>query len=248
MKLKFSGNRALITGGSSDIAIALAELMIDEGLHPLLTYRSDRGHEYIREGLENYSGHYGALYLNFGERESLGNMFLELDGGLDFMVDLAQGDLESLVASSSIEDVSHYFEENISFRSELLKRASRLMLKQRRGRLIFVSSTAAGKPNPGQGFYAASKLASEALYKNTGLELGSRGITAISLRPGYINSGRGKKYIDEHSDEISRLVPIQRALEAREVAEAILFFLSDSALGFNATEIVMDGGMSSGKI
>jgi 3-oxoacyl-[acyl-carrier protein] reductase len=110
-----------------------------------------------------------------------------------------------------------------------------------------VSSSAAYRPNPGQGFYAASKLASEALYRNLGLELGEHGVTAVILRPGYIDAGRGKKYMQGKGGDILRMVPIKRVLNTAEVAETILFLLSDSAAGFNATEISLDGGLTAGK-
>ena len=121
------------------------------------------------------------------------------------------------------------------------------MLKKKRGRLVFISSSAAMRPNPGQGFYSAAKLASEALYKNLGLELGRRGITTVTLRPGYIDAGRGRHYLQAHEKEVLKMVPINRAISEREVAETILFLLSDSARGFNATEITMDGGLAAGK-
>jgi len=67
------------------------------------------------------------------------------------------------------------------------------------------------------------------------------------LRFGYIDSGRGRKFIQTHSKEVIDKVPIKRALTKKEVTEAILFYLSDSAAGFNATEISMDGGLTAGK-
>ena len=121
------------------------------------------------------------------------------------------------------------------------------MLVQKSGRLIYMSSTAAGMPNKGQGFYAAVKLAGEALYKNIGIELAAKGITSISLRPGYVNAGRGEKYISKSKNEILKKIPAGKALVSSEIAETIMFFLSDSARGFNATEIVMDGGLTAGK-
>jgi len=127
-----------------------------------------------------------------------------------------------------------------------LKRVGRTMLKQRRGRLVFVSSSAAFRPNPGQGFYAAAKQASEALYRSMGLEMGKRGITTVTLRPGYINSGRGRRYLAQKEDILSH-IPTGKPLSPEHVAETIMFLLSDSAAGFNATEIIMDGGLTAGK-
>ena len=121
------------------------------------------------------------------------------------------------------------------------------MLKKRKGRLVFISSAAAARPNPGQGFYAAPKLASEALYRNMGLELGERGVTTVILRPGYIDAGRGRIYLQKQDRKILEMTPIKRAITGEEIAQTILFLLSDSAAGINATEISMDGGLTSGK-
>lgn len=247
MKLRFSGYRALILGGSCDLAICLAESMIETGLFPILTYRNEKGCRHISQKLELLAGKYETRYLDFANDASFEALFCGISDDLDFMVDFAQDDMEGFIASVSSDDICRYFAENVSFRAEILKRAGRAMLKKRKGRLVFVSSAAADRPNPGQGFYAAAKLASEALYKNMGLELGSRGITTVTLRPGYIDAGRGKEYIKAHEKEVFSRVPIKRALTAKEVAETILFFLSESAAGFNATQITMDGGLTSGK-
>jgi 3-oxoacyl-[acyl-carrier protein] reductase len=118
------------------------------------------------------------------------------------------------------------------------------MVKKRKGRLIFISSTAALRPKPGQGFYAAAKLASEALYRNMGLELGERGVTAVILRPGYIDAGRGKVYLQEQDKKVLATVPIKRAITKKEIAETIIFLLSESAAGINAADIIIDGGLT----
>jgi 3-oxoacyl-[acyl-carrier protein] reductase len=209
MNITFSGSRALIVGGTCELAHTLAASMIESSLFPILTYRSDEGLSALRKALSRYEGNYAVEYLKFGE------------------------------------EVYGYFAENISFRAEVLKTAGRIMLKKRKGRLVFISSTAAARPNPGQGFYAAAKLASEALYRNMGLELGGRGITTIILRPGYVNAGRGRAYIEEKN--VLEAVPIKRAVTKEEIAETVLFLLSESAAGMNATVITMDGGLTVGK-
>lgn len=247
MKLRFSGHRALILGGSCDLAIALAQTMVAAGLFPILTYRSENGHRNISKEMASLAGGYEAFYLSLGERTSLDALFGRLNDDLDFLVDFAQGEVEDLIASANQDDVGRYFAANVSTRAEVLKRTARIMLRKRRGRLVFISSTAAAKPNPGQGFYAASKLASEALYRNLGLELGSRGITTVTLRPGYIDAGRGARYLQRREKAVRQHVPIKRPLTATEIAETILFLLSDSAGGFNATEITLDGGLTAGK-
>jgi 3-oxoacyl-[acyl-carrier protein] reductase len=245
MNIKFSGSRALILGGTCELAHTLAASMIASSLLPILTYRSDAGLNAIRKALPHYEGKYATEYLKFGDRHSLNTLFARIGDDLDFMVDCVQGNYESLIAQADEEEVYGYFTENISFRAEVLKTAGRIMLKKRKGRLVFISSTAAARPNPGQGFYAAAKLASEALYRNMGLELGGRGITTIILRPGYVDAGRGRAYLEEKN--VLEAVPIKRAVTKEEIAETVLFLLSESAAGMNATVITMDGGFTVGK-
>ncbi|MDL1968153.1 MAG: SDR family oxidoreductase [Deltaproteobacteria bacterium] len=245
--MKFSGNRALIVGGSCDLAITLAQCMIKAGLFPILTYRSEKGLKYILKSLKTSKREYNALSLEFGNRDSMNSLFRQTDDNIDYMIDFVHGNFESLIASADVDRIYSYFAENVSFRAELVKKVARIMMKNKRGRLIYISSSAAARSNHGQGFYAAAKLASEAIYKNLGLELGGHGITTITLRPGYIDSGRGRRFIGTHTHEVLNKVPMKRALTKKEVAETILFYLSDSAAGFNATEISMDGGLTAGK-
>lgn len=229
------------------MALCLAELMIRAGIFPVLTFRSKKGQARISDVLKDFAGRYGACFLDFSDRASLVQIFKEDAPCPDFMVDFVQGDLECLIASVEPDDIYWYFAQNISFRAEVLRRVARMMLVQKRGRLVYISSSAAVRPNPGQGFYSAAKLASEALYKNLGLELAGRGITTVTLRPGYIDEGRGREFIRKDPDASIGKVPIKRALTSKEVAETILFYLSESARGFNATEISLDGGLTAGK-
>ncbi len=247
MKLSFTGKRVLISGGTCDLAICLSKYLIESGLWPILTYKSATGLRRISEKLQPFAGRYETVFLDFTDPDSLDPLFSEINNDVDYLVDFAQEDFESLISSANKNNIYRFFFANVSFRAEFLKKISRAMLKKKRGRLVFISSSAAGRPNTGQGFYAAAKSASEALYRNLGLELGSRGITTVSLRPGYIESGRGQKYIRNHEKEVIGSIPIKRVLRIGEMTETILFFLSDSASGFNAVEIAVDGGLTAGK-
>jgi 3-oxoacyl-[acyl-carrier protein] reductase len=237
MKLSFSGRRALILGGSSELGLALAELMIREGLFPFPTYRDENGLKRITKGLEKFGGSYKAVYFDLGITDSAVSLFEEIDQDLDYMVDLAHGDFEGLIGSADSRDVEKYFSVNISDRARVIKMAGRAMLRKRKGRILFISSAAAGKSNSGQGFYAASKLAAEALYRNLGLEMESRGITTVSLRPGYVDSGRGRRYLQNRIASLQGQDPGLKVLTLKDTAELILFFLSNKAVAFNAIEI-----------
>jgi 3-oxoacyl-[acyl-carrier protein] reductase len=247
MRLEFFGRRVLILGGSCELAITLAELLIQEGLQPILTWRSEAGRERLGARLEAFSGQYETAHLDLSGRPSLHSLFSQVQDDLDYVVDFAQGDMECLIGSANPDDIHRYVSANVSTRAELLRIAARIMVRKKRGRMLFVSSSAASRPNLGQGFYAAAKLASEAIYRNLGLELASRGVTTVTLRPGYIESGRGRTYLEARERAALKAVPLGRALTCKEVAEAVLFLLSDGACAFNATEIAMDGGLTAGK-
>jgi 3-oxoacyl-[acyl-carrier protein] reductase len=269
MNLEFTGRRVLIAGGSCDLGLRLAKLLIGEGLHPIATWRSEEGRRKILKGLGASADQDGSpsfdlgspmsdirhptsdlrppsfesIKLDLDRPESIDTLFDKIGEDLDYLVDFAQGDFESLVGSADPDLIEGYFSGNVISRALLVRRAARAMLRKKRGRMVFVSSAAAARANPGQGFYAAAKLASEALYRSAGIELAGRGITTVSLRPGYIDAGRGARFMAgrDTADVFGR------ALSPGEVAGAILFLLSDGAAGFNATEIRMDGGLGATK-
>jgi 3-oxoacyl-[acyl-carrier protein] reductase len=247
MRLEFSGRCALVLGGSCQLALDLAEAMIAAGLRPILGHRSDQGRQRIVERLQSLGETFGTLPLDLNPAHAVGQQAAQLPKDIDYLVDFAQDDLEGLVASADSETVRRYFDAQISGRAALVQQAARRMLRRKSGRMLFISSTAAGQPNPGQGFYAAAKCAAEALYRNLGLELAGRGITTATLRPGYIDAGRGRRYLKEGGERVLTQIPLGRALSATEVVQTIMFLLSDSARGFNATVLTMDGGMSAGK-
>ena len=242
-----NSRRTLILGGSCDLALGLAGTLVEEGGFPILTFRNDKGKDLIHQSLNGVAGGYDVLHLDLGQIPTIAALDSVLAEGIDHMVDFAQEDLEGLVPTVDTGAMASFVETNIANRAAVIQRVSRAMVSRRKGRMAYVSSTAAGRPNPGQGFYAAAKQASEALYRNVGLELAHRGVTTVTLRPGYVNAGRGQHYLKKNAELALAKVPLGRALEVKEVVDTIVFLLSDSAIGFNATVLTMDGGLSSGK-
>lgn len=238
--------RGLILGGTCELALCLALKLIERGFLPVLSWRHDDGKGKIDQALSALQGRYETVRVDLQDPVSFSALSPDEAPVFDFLVDFAQGDYEALIAAADEERIKDYFAVNVSARAILLKQLVRGMFLEKRGRLIYVSSSAAERPAQGQGFYAAAKLAAEALYRNCGLELAGKGITSVILRTGYIQAGRGRAFLENHPEAI-RQVPLQRALEAEEVAETILFLLSPAAAGMNATTLTMDGGLSAGK-
>ena len=241
MQLRYVGNKILILGGSCEMALNLAQHIISSGLFPILSYRNEQGKKLIHDRLGSNDS-FDLVNIDFANPQTLENISDKICSDLHYMIDFVQDDYESLIAGAENIKTNDYFTQNISFRAAILKKLSRAMLSRRSGRMIYISSTAAVRQNPGQGFYAAAKKACEMLYRNIAIEFKDRGITTVSLRLGYIPVGRGKKYIESNKQKLS-----QNFLNLNQVTETILFLLSESAKGFNATELVMDCGLTASK-
>lgn len=248
--MRLSGEHVCILGASSDLGMAVAKKLSDAGLKLTLSACSEKGIDRISSAFPTAT----ILELNLEtvarnatvETGARTDAMLGSIDSPDYLVDCMQSDFEAFVTGAEPVDVAKYMETNISGRAICLRHISRMMLATRFGRCVFISSTAAALPNAGQGFYAASKLAGEALYQNLGVELGGRGVTTCSLRLGYVLSGRGTSFIESNPQAVKRS-PAKRAVTPDEVASTVAFLLSDDARMINGTAITMDGGLTACK-
>ena len=234
-------------GGSCQLALRLIPCLLSKHIQPLVTYRNLKAKERIQAGIGADSVKLTFINLDLSDPDTLLNLEDALKQGVDYLVDFAHSDYECLVAGAKDADIQDYFNANISVRAMVLKRVARCMLANRFGRLVFISSTAAKRPNPGQGFYAAAKTAAEALYRNLGLEMASKGITTAILRPGFVNVGRGQHYLKLQDQELHQLRKTGRIITPKALINAILFLLVTAGASINSTVLTLDGGMTIGK-
>jgi 3-oxoacyl-[acyl-carrier protein] reductase len=248
LSLNYSYKEVLILGGSCELALKLVLSLLKLNFRPTLTYRSEEGKERIIETLKDHGDYHldkDYLIVNWAtERELL------KDTQINYLIDFLQPNLEGLISSTSEERIMTYWNDAFSVKTLFLKDIARKMIKEKFGRMIFISSVAVSRMNSGQGFYVTSKLAMEGFYKSLGVELGPLGVSTVSLRPGYIDSGRGTTFLKDKDKlrSIKRRIPTRKIITSEEVNSMILYLLSDQALNINATEITMDGGMSSSKL
>lgn len=249
LPMHFSGSHACILGASSEIGMAVAEKLAKAGMLLTLSACSKKGIARITSAFPtatilelNLEKVAHSVTMGTGVTESPLNAIQQPD----YLVDCMQSEFEGFIAGAEPTDIARYFETNISGRSICLRHISRMMLSKRFGRCLFVSSTAGALPNAGQGFYAASKRAGEALYQNLGIELAARGVTSCSVRLGYVQSGRGAAYIKSNPDAVN-LSPAKRSITSDEAAATISFLLSNGAQMINGTTITMDGGLTACK-
>lgn len=229
MCLKYSGKTALILGGSSELGLATAEVLSSRGLDVSATYYSNK------KRLGARPGGVKPIFLDLGDKGTFPGVAA---GSYDYVVDLAHTGEESLISSASDGGIEKYFSTNVVNRTILLKDISRKMLLRRFGRMVYVSSAAVNLPAEGQGYYVSAKNAVESIYRQLGLELVKKGVTAVCLRYSYLDGGRGKRFLENP--------PLPPPAPA-EAAGQIAYFLSDGARSINAVSITIDQGLPSYK-
>lgn len=259
----------LIAGGSCELGLALGAALAADGMAVALTARDAAGAARIRAALPHVMGTPEATVLRLHargpQRDAAGRDFTTppaIDGAdaendtpetlperaraalgeaPRLFVDLQHSRFECLLAGADPADIDLWAARDIAFRARLLRAVSRSMLAARDGRCVFVSSAAADRAAPGQGYYAAAKLAGEALYRAVGVELAPRGVTACSLRLGWLEAGRGAPFLHARSAD-APLPPTGRTVSMTEAVQTLRFLLSAPATAINATTLTCDGG------
>ncbi len=253
----------LIAGGSCELGLALGAALAADGVAVALTARDAAGAARIRAALPTAT--VLRLRARGPEQDATGQHFtpppaIEHSDAEDdtpetlperaraalgeaprLFVDMLHSRFECLLAGADPADIDLWAARDIAFRARLLRAVSRSMLAVRDGRCVFVSSSAAERAAPGQGYYAAAKLAGEALYRAVGAELAPRGITACSLRLGWLDAGRGAPFLHARAAD-APLPPIGRTVAVAEAVQTLRFLLSAPAMAINATTLTCDGG------
>ncbi|WP_371551542.1 3-oxoacyl-ACP reductase FabG [Streptomyces sp. NBC_00554] len=173
-------------------------------------------------------------------------------------VEADQGPVEVLVANAGItrdnlllrmpeEDFAAVLETNLTASYRLTKRATRSMLKAKRGgRIILVSSAVALKGEAGQTNYAASKAGLIGFGRSLAREIGSRGITVNIVTPGLTDTAMAAALSDDRVSEILRDVPLGRIAKPEEIAATVAFLASEEAAYITGAVVPVDGGISMG--
>ena len=172
-------------------------------------------------------------------------------------VEAAQGPVEVLVANAGITDdglllrmseesFTKVLDANLTGAFRVAKRASAGMLKQRRGRMVFISSVVALAGAPGQANYAASKAGLIGMARAIARELGGRNITANVIAPGFIETDMTAALGEARRDEILAGIPSKRYGSVDEVAATAVFLASNAAGYINGVVLPVDGGLGMG--
>ena len=232
------GRSVLVTGGNRGIGLAIARAFVGAGDDVAVTSRSG----------EAPAGLF-AVPCDVTDSTSVDAAFTAVEerhGPVEILVANAGITKDTLLLRMSEDDWASVLDTNLTGAFRVAKRASRSMLRARRGRLIFVSSVVGLLGSAGQANYAASKAGLVGLARSLARELGSRSITANVVAPGFVDTDMTAALGDERRAEIVGQVPLGRYASADEVAGVVRFLASDEAAYITGAVIPVDGGLGMG--
>jgi 3-oxoacyl-[acyl-carrier protein] reductase len=228
----------LVTGGNRGIGYAIAEEFLALGHRVAVTARSGEGPA-------------GSLTVraDVTDGASLDTAFAEIEeklGPVDVVVANAGVTRDTLLLRMTDEDFTTVVDTNLAGAFRVVKRASKGMLKAKFGRIILVSSVVGLLGSAGQVNYSASKSGLIGLARSVTRELGSRGITANVVAPGFIETDMTAELPEQQQAEYKKSIPAGRFATPSEVAKVIVWLASDDAAYISGAVIPVDGGLGMG--
>lgn len=242
------GKNALITGGVRGIGRAIAEEFCANGANVLLCYRSNHeAAKAVAQALECYKTKVVLLCGDVSSpdhaKEAVKQM-KENFGGIDILVNNAGITKDKLLLRMEEEDFKAVIDTNLSGAFYFLKEAAGLMVKQKQGRIINVSSIAGVRGNPGQINYCASKAGIIGMTMSAAKELGRRGITVNAIAPGFIETDMTHVLTEDQKSAMKNCISLGRPGRPEEVARVARFLASEDGSYITGQVISIDGGMN----
>jgi NAD(P)-dependent dehydrogenase (short-subunit alcohol dehydrogenase family) len=227
-----------VTGGNRGIGLAIARAFAAQGDRVAVTHR----------GGGSPDGLFGVRcdVTDAAEVEAACAEVEAQQGPVEVLVSNAGVTDDALLLRMSEEQFTRVLDANLTGAYRVARRAAAKMVRARHGRMIFVSSVVALTGSAGQVNYAASKAGLIGLARSLARELGSRGITANVVTPGFIETDMTAALPEERRAEILAEMPLHRYGTAEEVAAAVTFLASDAAAYVTGAVIPVDGGLGMG--
>jgi 3-oxoacyl-[acyl-carrier protein] reductase len=228
----------LVTGGNRGIGLAVAQAFLALGDRVAVTHRGSG----VSDGLLGIRCDVtdpAAVEAAYDEAEAA-------HGPVEVLVANAGITRDGLLLRMSDDDWQSVIDTNLTGTFRLVRRASKSMLRLRRGRMVLISSVVGLTGSAGQVNYAASKAGLVGLARSVARELGSRAITANVVAPGFVDTDMTAALPDTRRDEILSQIPLRRYATPAEVAGVVTWLASDAAAYVTGAVIPVDGGLGMG--
>ncbi len=244
--MTLEGKRAVVTGGGQGIGRAIALRLASLGAAVAVVDLNLDGAKTVAAEIEAEGGTARSYALDVANADQVGEVFGAIGedlGGIDILVNNAGITRDGLLARMSLADWEIVLKVNLTGAFNCTRAVARGMMSQRYGRIVNVSSVVGRIGNAGQANYAASKAGLIALTKSVAKELGSRGVTANAVAPGYIETQMTQSLPEKAREEFASKIALRRFGTPEDVANVVAFLASDDGDYVTGQTINVDGGM-----
>jgi len=237
---------ALITGASRGIGNAITLALAAAGARVIGTATSAEGATRVTETLASHGYNGRGEVLDAADPASIDALMARLEKARELptiLVNNAAITRDMLLVRMKPEDWDAVIATNLTAVYRLCRACVRYMMKERRGRIVNLTSVVGLTGNPGQANYAAAKAGILGFTKSLARELGSRGITANAVAPGFIDTDMTRALSEEQRAALLNQIPLGRLGTPTEVAAAVLFLVSPQSAYITGETLHVNGGM-----
>jgi 3-oxoacyl-[acyl-carrier protein] reductase len=246
--MTFSGKNVLVTGSSRGIGAVIAEVLASYGLKVWINYRSNPDlADQLKAKIESNGGNAAVICFDASDEDAFKDAIKTIhdsDGSIDYLVNNAGITKDKLAIRMSVNDFMDVINANLTSTFIGCRESLKLMSKKRFGSVVNISSIISEIGNVGQTNYSASKGGMNAMTKSFAKEGSARGIRFNAVTPGFISTDMTEELKPEIKEEYEKNIPLKRFGDAKEVAQAVAFLLSDESSYITGEILKVNGGLN----
>ena len=237
----------LVTGGSRGIGKAIS-ITLGKNYHIVVGYvnSEEKAAEVVSEIIEN-GGSANNIEIDISSKKSVDKAFTTIEetyGSVDILINNAGITKDNILPRMKEDEWTDVIQTNLTGSFYTAQRATKQMMKNKWGRIVFISSVVGISGNQGQANYAASKAGLIGLAKSISKELGSRNITSNVVAPGYIETDMTSFLDDENKENIIEQLSIKRIGKPEDISNVVAFLCNDESEYITGQVIPVDGGLT----
>ncbi|MFO0643225.1 MAG: 3-oxoacyl-ACP reductase family protein [Polyangiaceae bacterium] len=244
---RLDGKVAIVTGGSRGIGRACAEALAAQGALVVVNYvKGEAAAKEVAEGIVAKGGKAEIAAFDVGDMAATEKAIDEIakkHGRLDIVIANAGIAIDGLLLRLKEEDIDRQLAINVKGALACAKASTKVMMRAKTGRIVFISSVIGEMGNVGQTAYAATKAALLGITKSVAREFASRQITVNAVTPGFIETDMTHGMQDGMKEQILKAIPLGRIGAAKDIAAACVYLASDEAAYVTGQVLRVNGGM-----